>query len=136
MALAMPVAVAAIVGQADLQDLAKPDRRSTEAHVGDVQVAVRSVFWRIGLAAIVYGSHRQALAAAQASRQLETRRTQMVARLAESRLRTTRARVQPEAFIEELRALRSHYFDEPASAEATLEAMFVRLRAASRGVAP
>ncbi len=91
------------------------------------------VFWRIGLAAIVYASHRRAMAAALTFQQLETRRTEMMARLAESRLQTTRARVRPEAFIEELRALRSQYIDEPPAAEAALDEMIVRLRAASRG---
>ncbi len=99
-------------------------------------IAFLDVSWRIGLAAIVYGSHRKALAAALAVQQLETRRTEMMARLAESRLRTTRARVRPEAFIEELRALRTQYLEERAAAEAALDTMIVRLRAASRGVAP
>ncbi len=94
------------------------------------------VFWRIGLAAIVYATHRRALAAALTYQQLETRRTEMMARLAESRLQTTRARVRPEAFIEELRALRSQYLDGAAAGEASLETMIVRLRAASRGTAP
>ena len=94
------------------------------------------VFWRIGLVAIVYASHRQALRAAQAFREIETRRTEMMARLAESRLLTTRARVRPEAFIEELRALRGQYIDEPSAAEAALDRMIVRLRSASRGMAP
>lgn len=94
------------------------------------------VFWRIGLAAIVYATHRRALAAALTFQQLETRRNEMMARLAESRLQTTRARVQPEAFIEELRALRSQYLDEGAAAEASLETMIVRLRVASRGMTP
>ena len=94
------------------------------------------VFWRIALAAMVYGSHRRAMAAALTFQQLETRRTEMMARLAESRLQTTRARVRPEAFIEELRALRSQYLDGAAAAEASLETMIVRLRAASRGVTP
>lgn len=98
--------------------------------------AFLDVFWRIGLAAIVYASHRQALRAAQAFRELETRRTEVMARLAESRLRTTRARVQPEAFIAELRALRNQYLDEAAAPEATLDRMIVRLRAASRGAVP
>ena len=60
----------------------------------------------------------RALAAALTFRQLETRRTEMMARLAESRLQTARARVQPEAFIEELRALRGQYLDGAAAAEA------------------
>jgi len=94
------------------------------------------VFWRIGLAAIVYATHRRAMAAALTFQQLETRRNEMMARLAESRLQTTRARVKPEAFIEELRALRSQYLEGAATAEASLETMIVRLRAASRGAAP
>jgi hypothetical protein len=98
--------------------------------------AFLDLIWTIGLAAIVYASHRQALRAAQAFRQLETRRTEMMARLAESRLLTTRARVRPEAFIEELRALRGQYIEEASAAEAVLDRMIVRLRAASRGVAP
>jgi len=81
-------------------------------------------------------SIRQALAAAVTFRQLETRRTELMARLAESRLRTTRSRVRPEAFIEELRALRGQYIDGAVAAEATLDTMIARLRAASRGVAP
>ena len=98
--------------------------------------AFLDVVWPIGLVAIVYASHHQALRAAQAFRELETRRTEMMARLAESRLLTTRARVRPEAFIEELRALRTQYIDEASAAEAVLDRMIVRLRAASRGVAP
>jgi hypothetical protein len=98
-------------------------------------IAFLEVVWRIGLAAAVYASHRQRLAAAQAFQQLETRRTWMMGRLAESRLRKTPARVRPEAFIEELRALRGRYLEEPAAAEAALDGMILRLRAASRGVA-
>jgi hypothetical protein len=98
--------------------------------------AFLDVVWRIGLAAIVYASYRQALRAAQAFRDLETRRIEVMARLAESRLLTTRARVRPEEFIKELRALRSQYIEEASTAEAVLDRMIVRLRAASRGVAP
>ena len=68
--------------------------------------AFLNVFWCVGLLAMIYASHRRALAAALTFQRLETRRTEMMARLAESRLRTTRTRVQPEAFIAELRALR------------------------------
>lgn len=94
------------------------------------------VFWRIGLAAMVYSSHRRALAAALTFQQLETRRNEMTARLAESRLQTTRARVRPEAFIEELRGLRGQYMECAPAAEAALETMILRLRAAARGTAP
>jgi len=99
-------------------------------------IAFLEVVWRIGLAAAVYASHRQRLAAAQAFEQLESQRTRMMGRLAESRLRTIRARVRPEVFIEELRALRGRYIEEPAAAEAALDRMILRLRAASRGAAP
>jgi len=98
--------------------------------------AFLDVFWPIGLAAIVYSSHRRALAAALTFQQLETRRTEMMAHLAESRLRTTRARVQPQAFIAELQGLRRQYLENAASGEAALDRMIVRLRAVSRGVVP
>jgi hypothetical protein len=94
------------------------------------------VFWRIGLAAIVYATHRRALAATLTFQQLETRQTEMMARLAESRLQTARARVRPEAFIEELQGLRRQYIEGAPAAEASLQTMIDRLRAASRGTAP
>ena len=60
----------------------------------------------------------------------------MTARLAASRLTAAQARVQPEVLIAELRAIRVSYLLEPASAEAGLEALITRLRAASRSAVP
>ncbi len=94
------------------------------------------VWIRAGVALFVYGGHRQTLEAAAAVQALEARRAQMVRRLAESRLQTARARVRPETFIEELRALDRKYGESPAQAEIALEGLIVRLRAASRGVPP
>ena len=95
-----------------------------------------TILLRIGLAAFVYAALRERLDAAQALRTLETRRTQMMGRLAASRLEAARARVRPEAFIAELRALRGTYVEDPAAGGAGLEALITRLRAASRGAAP
>jgi hypothetical protein len=47
-----------------------------------------------------------------------------------------RARVQPEAFIAELRGLRGTYVENLEMAGAGLEALIVRLRAASRSADP
>lgn len=96
----------------------------------------RVVLLRVGLGALMYAFHRQRLEEAQAIQALETRRNEMMGRLASSRLDAARARVQPEAFIAELRKLRSHYLEDPASAGSGLEALITRLRAASRSVAP
>ena len=90
---------------------------------------------RMGLAAFVYASHRERLQAAQALQALETRRNEMTGRLAASRLEAARARVQPEAFIAELRALRETYVDDPAAGGTGLEALITRLRTASRSPA-
>jgi hypothetical protein len=91
---------------------------------------------RVALAAFVLAGHREQLEAVQAVQALETRRNEMMGRLAASRLQATRARVQPEAFIAELRAMRAAYLEEPATAEAGLEALITRLRAASRSAPP
>ena len=94
------------------------------------------VWVRAGAAIFVYAVHRQRLEAARALQAFEARRTEMVRRLGESRLTTARAQVRPGAFIEELRALEHAYAERPAQAENALETLIVRLRAASRGLAP
>ena len=58
----------------------------------------------------------------------------MMARLSDARLQTARARVRPEAFIEELRELRGKYLEDPESAEQALQELINRLRVASRGL--
>lgn len=94
------------------------------------------ILLRMGLAAFVFAGLRERLDAAQAIQVLETRRNEMMGRLAASRLEAARARVQPESFIAELRAIRTTSLEGPAAAEAGLEALIVRLRSASRGAAP
>ena len=89
----------------------------------------------MGLVAFLYATHRERLEAAQAIQTLETRRNEMMNHLAASRLEAARARVQPEAFIAEVRALRASYVDDPATGGAGLEALITRLRAASRSAA-
>jgi len=91
---------------------------------------------RVGLAAFIYARHRERLEAAQAIQALETQRNGMLGRLAASRLEVARARVQPEAFIAELRALRGTYGHDPVAGGAGLEALITRLRVASRSTAP
>jgi hypothetical protein len=101
-----------------------------------VQLAVfLDILLRMGLAAFIYAGHRERLEAAQALQGLETRRNEMMGRLAASRLEAARARVQPEAFIAELRALRGTYVEDPAVGGAGLEALITRLRAVSRSAA-
>jgi hypothetical protein len=90
----------------------------------------------MGLAAFVYAGLRERLEAAQALQALETRRNEMMGRLAASRLETARARVRPEAFIAELRALRGIYVEDPAAGGAGLEELITRLRTASQSSAP
>ena len=97
---------------------------------------LRILLMRMGLVAVVYACHRERLEATQASQALETRRNEMMGRLAASRLEAARARVQPEAFIAELRALRGTYVEDPAAGGAGLEALIARLRAATRSPAP
>jgi hypothetical protein len=87
---------------------------------------------RVGLAACIYAFHRERLEAAQAVQVLETRRNELMGRLAASRLEAARARVQPEAFIAELRALRETSIEDPAAGATVLEALITRLRAASQ----
>jgi hypothetical protein len=94
------------------------------------------VLLRIGLAAFVYAGLRERLEAAQAIQALETRRNEMMGRIAASRLEAARARVQPEAFIAEVRTLRGTYVKDPASGGVGLEALIARLRAATRSPAP
>jgi hypothetical protein len=89
----------------------------------------------MGLVAFMYARHRERLEAAQAIQTLETRRNEMMGRLAASRLEAARARVQPEAFIAEVRALRAAYLEDPAAGGAGLEALIARLRAATRSTA-
>lgn len=90
----------------------------------------------MGLVAFLYARHRERLEAAQAIQALETRRDEMMGRLAASRLEAARARVQPETFIAELRVLRAAYVEEPASGETGLDALIAHLRAATRSSAP
>jgi hypothetical protein len=94
------------------------------------------VLMPMGLAAFVYAGLRQRLEAAQALQALETRRNEMMGRLAASRLEAARTRVQPETFIAELRALRGTYVEDPSAGGAGLEALITRLRSASRSTAP
>jgi hypothetical protein len=89
----------------------------------------------MGIVAFIYARHRERLEAAQAIQTLETQRNEMMNHLAASRLEAARARVQPEAFIAEVRALRASYVDDPAAGGADLEALITRLRAASRSAA-
>ncbi|HET9156404.1 MAG TPA: hypothetical protein VFN91_07030 [Myxococcaceae bacterium] len=90
------------------------------------------VLLRVGLAACIYAFHRERLEAAQAVQVLETRRNEMMGRLAASRLEAARARVQPEAFIAELRTLRDTYVEDPATGAIVLESLITRLRVASK----
>jgi len=90
----------------------------------------------MAIMAFMYARHCERLGAAQAIQGLETRRNEMMGHLAASRLEAARARVQPEAFIAELRALRTAYVEEPAIGEVGLEALIGRLRAATRSPAP
>ena len=90
----------------------------------------------MGLVAFLYATHRERLEATQAVQELETRRNEMMDRIAASRLEAARARVQPEAFIAEVRVLRASYVDDPAAGGAGLEALIARLRAATRSPAP
>jgi hypothetical protein len=90
----------------------------------------------MALVAFMYARHRERLEAAQAIQTLETRRNEMMDHLAASRLEAAHARVQPEAFIAEIRALRASYVDDPAAGGAGLEALITRLRAASLSAAP
>jgi hypothetical protein len=95
-----------------------------------------AVLLRMGLAAFMYAFHRERLEEAWAVQALESRRNEMLGRLATSRLEAARARVQPEAFIAELRALRATYVEDPAAGGAGLEALIARLRAATVSAAP
>ncbi len=95
-----------------------------------------TILMRLGLAAFVYAGLRERLEAAQALQALETGRNETMGRLAASRLEAARSRVQPEAFIAELRALRGTYVEDPAAGGAGLEALITRLRAASLRTAP
>ena len=94
------------------------------------------VLMPMGLSAFVYAGVRDRLEAAQALQALEARRTEMMGRLAASRLEIARARVRPEAFIAELRALRGTYVEDPAAGGAGLEALITRLRVVSQSRAP
>jgi cation transport ATPase len=93
------------------------------------------VLVRVGLAAFMYARHRERLEAAQAIQTLEARQTQTMGRIAASRLEAARARVQPEAFIAEVRTLRGTFVADPAAGSAALETLILRLRAASRSAA-
>ena len=99
-------------------------------------VVFATVLTRMGLASAIYAAHRTQLAAVQAFQALVTRRNETLRRLAASRLQVARARVQPEVFVAELRAIRASYRAGPAAGGAELEALITRLRTASRGAVP
>jgi hypothetical protein len=130
------VMVAALVSPA-LDWLGLPYRpwRPPGSTVPPQLLAFLDVVVRVGLVAFIYARHRERLEAAQAIETLETRRNEMMGRLAASRLEAARARVQPEAFIAEVRALRASYVEDPATGGAGLEALIARLRAATRSPA-
>jgi hypothetical protein len=94
------------------------------------------VLIKLGLGAFVYAGLRERLEAAQALQELESRRNEMMGRIAASRLEAARARVQPEAFIAELRALRETYVEDPVVGASVLEALITRLRTVSRSATP
>jgi hypothetical protein len=94
------------------------------------------VLMPMGLAAFVYAGLRERLEAAQALQALETRRNEVMGRLATSRLEAARTRVRPETFIAELRALRATYVEDPAAGGAGLEDLITRLRAVSQSTVP
>jgi hypothetical protein len=94
------------------------------------------VVMRMGLAAFVYAGHREQMEAVQAVQAVERRRNEMIGHLAAARLEAARARVHPEGFITELRAIRATYLEDLVTASAGLEALITRLRAASRSAAP
>jgi len=99
-------------------------------------VGVLDVTMRMGLAALVFAGYREQRQSVEVVQRLETRRNEMMGRLAASRLGAARARVQPEAFIAELRGIRSSYVEDPGVAQVGLDALITRLRAASRSAVP
>jgi len=99
-------------------------------------VGVLDVTMRMGLAAFVFAGYREQRQAVEVVQTLETRRNEMMGRLAASRLSAARVRVQPEVFIAELRAIRDSYVEDPRTAEVGLEALITRLRAASLSALP
>jgi hypothetical protein len=99
-------------------------------------VGVIDVTMRMGLAAFVFAGYREQRQSVEVVQTLETRRNEMMGRLAASRLSAARARVRPESFIAELRVIRSSYVEDPGTAEVGLESLISRLRAASRSVVP
>jgi hypothetical protein len=99
-------------------------------------VGVLDVTMRMGLAAFVFAGYREQRQAVEVVQTLETRRNEMMGRLAASRLSAARVRVQPEVFIAELRAIRASYVEDPRTAEVGLEALITRLRAASLSALP
>ena len=146
---AVPYAVLVLVGSALVASLAVPlfdwlgiagrlplPRGSPFPSFPRQLMAFCHVVVRMGLAAFIYADHREQLAAAQAAQVLESRRNEMMGRLAASRLKAAHARVKPEAFVAELRAIRATYLEDPAVAGAGLETLILRLRAASRSAVP
>lgn len=99
-------------------------------------VGVLDLAMRMGLAAFVFAGYREQRQSVEVVQALETRRNEMTTRLAASRLSAARARVQPESFVAELRAIRDCYARDPGTAGAGLESLITRLRAASRSAVP
>lgn len=94
-----------------------------------------ALFW-CGLAAFLYSNHRRLLTSSRELRAVQERLVIHERELADSGLRALRARVDPEALIESLRAIRRQYEAAPGKAESDLTALIARLRVATARASP
>lgn len=134
---AVPYALAVLAGSALVEALIIPLAAWIfDRHLHHSPMIILDRTMRMSLAGFVFAAYREQREAVESVQALETRRNEMTARLAASRLSAARARVQPEAFIAELRAIRDCYVEDPPTAEVGLEALITRLRAASRSGVP
>jgi threonine/homoserine/homoserine lactone efflux protein len=134
---AVPYAIVVLAGSALVDALMIPLAAWIfDRHLQHSPLIIIDTTMRMGLAAFVFAAYREQREAVETVQALETKRNEMTARLAASRLSAARARVQPEVFIAELRAIRAAYVRDPAAAEVGLEALITRLRAASRSAVP
>jgi hypothetical protein len=86
---------------------------------------------RGGLAGFLYSDYRRLLASTGELRSIQERHAVHERELADARLRAVRARVDPQAVLDNLRGIRERYRAAPPEAETELEALIGRLRLAT-----
>jgi hypothetical protein len=104
--------------------------------VGVSRWVMTDALFKGGLAAFLYSRYQRLRASTRELRAVQERHAIHERELADSGLRALRARVDPEALIESLRAIRRQYEATPQKAESELKALIAHLRLATARASP